>query len=316
MNCNGILTESSEEKYKNCMSTQLDYILAEIGKQNPIHGKKLRKTLTGLNEVYLERANMILAKYETLLKKHNKDINYGITCYLKMIDDIMYETVQFIQTGKYTSTSFEEVNNRVYGNPEIMEYYMHGILMSQFLWKHHYQVFDFFTNTFPSYAPNIKNYLEIGGGHGLFVSQALKSLSPNARVDLVDISESSLGIANIMINNNRVNYILKDIFDFNNENTYDFITMGEVLEHVEDPLSLLKRLKVLLRNGGTAYITTPTNGPTIDHIYLFNNIQEIRDLIHESGFTIKNEKIFETEDKSIEESEKEKIALLYAAFLQ
>ncbi len=294
----------------------MDYIISEIVKQNPLHGKKLRKTLSGLTESDRKKAEKILEKYSALLSKQNRDINFGIDCYLKVCNDLMYESIGFMNTGKYSSTSFDEVNKRVYGNPDIMEYYMHGLLMSQVLWKHHYIMYEFFVNTFPKYAANVEKYLEIGGGHGLFVSEAIGILSPSAQIDLIDISQSSIDMARELINNSRVNYILQDIFTFERENTYDFITMGEVLEHVEDPLSLLKRLKSLLKKGGVAYITTPTNSPAIDHIYLFKNSQDIRDLIYNAGFSIKEETVLCSEDMPEEEANKNKITLLYAAFIQ
>ena len=52
--------------------------------------------------------------------------------------------VQFVETGKYTSTSFDEVENRVYGNDTIMTYHMHGLVLGQFLWFEQYERFKFF----------------------------------------------------------------------------------------------------------------------------------------------------------------------------
>ncbi len=297
------------------MSEQMTYILSEISKQNPLHGKKLKKTLSALKD-YEQIADHVIDKYSALLKKQGRTIDYGIDCYLKMINDVTYESVQFIQSGKYTSTSFEEVNKRVYGNPEIMEYYMHGLIMSTVLWRHHYHIYNFFVNTFPKYTKDVKRYLEIGGGHGLFVSEAMRILPKDAAIDLVDISQSSINMAKGLIDSNRVNYILHDVYKYDKDKTYDFVTMGEVLEHVEDPLGLLKKIKSLLKDTGTAYITTPTNAPAIDHIYLFNNVQEIRDLIHKAGFEIKDELVLPTEDMTEEEANRTKTTLLYAAFIK
>jgi 2-polyprenyl-3-methyl-5-hydroxy-6-metoxy-1,4-benzoquinol methylase len=97
---------------------------------------------------------------------------------------------------------------------------------------------------------------------------------------------------------------------------YDFITMGEVLEHVEDPVKLLSRLKDFLTDDGIAFITTPTNAPAIDHISLFESVQEIRTIIHKAGFDIVSERSFPSEDVTPEEADNLKIAILYGAFLK
>jgi 2-polyprenyl-3-methyl-5-hydroxy-6-metoxy-1,4-benzoquinol methylase len=119
------------------------------------------------------------------------------------------------------------------------------------------------------------------------------------------------------IKNDKVNYILSDIFDFEPENDekYDFITLGEVLEHVEKPVALLKKIRSLLKPNGVLFLTTPANAPAIDHIYLFRNAEEIREVIYEGGFNIEKEITKFVEDVSPEMAEKLKITLMYGALL-
>ena len=233
-----------------------------------------------------ERANVFLNAYETLLSHESKNLDYSINCYLQMIADVNYESVQFMQTGEYTSKSFDEVNKRVYDNPAVMEYYMHGLLLSQFLWTHHYDILLYFNDIIQRKKDSIKNYLEVGGGHGLYISEAISIIGAGANYQVVDISKSSLEMARRMINNNSVTYTLTDVFEFFPDKKYDFITMGEVLEHVEDPVKLLEKLYELLDENGKVIITTPTNAPAIDHIYLFNNAEDIREVIRKAGFNI------------------------------
>ena len=106
-----------------------------------------------------------------------------------------------------------------------------------------------------------------------------------------------------------------NVFDFADEPVYDFITMGDVLEHVEEPQELLSKLKRLLAPGGRVYLTTPANAPMLDHIYLFRNAQEIRDLIHECGFAIE----FEVKQYAVDipdlRAEQMKIPMMFGAFL-
>ncbi len=293
----------------------MNYVVEQISLKNQLHSKKIIKNLSKFDEAYFNRANDFMKRYATLLQNENKTMDYAIDCYLQMIADVNYESVQFLQTGEYTSKSFDEVNQRVYNNPQVMEYYMHGLLLSQFLWTHHYDILLYFNKIINKNAPHIQNYLEVGGGHGLYISEAIGIIGDSANYDLVDISKSSLDIAKKMINNDKVNYMLTDVFEYFPEHKYDFITMGEVLEHVEDPVSLLKKLHTLLGENGKLYITTPTNAPAIDHIYLFKNADDIRQVIYQAGFNIEDEFCIYSEDMPAEKAEKYKVSMMYAGVL-
>jgi 2-polyprenyl-3-methyl-5-hydroxy-6-metoxy-1,4-benzoquinol methylase len=298
------------------MKNLIDDIIREIDQKNPLHGKKLKKNRAGFDQVYFTRANQFLNSYETYLLQNNKSIDYAINCYLQMIDDIVSETVRFLETGKYSCTTFAEVNKRVYNNPQIMEYYMQGILLSQFLWKHHYANFKLFTDNLPRFQNTVSRYLEIGGGHGLFISEAIKVFNSNTVFDLVDISPTSIEMAKQFVNNSKIRYTLTDVFEYSPTEKYDFITMGEVLEHVENPLALLMRLNEFLNANGVLFITVPVNGPTIDHIYLFNSVDEIRQMLSQSNFKVILDLITLAEDVDQETAERFKITSEYAVFLQ
>lgn len=293
----------------------ISHIVEQISSKNHLHGKKIIKNQSKFDNDYFIRANHFLNKYSNLLRAENKTIDYSIDCYLQMIADVNYESVQFLKTGEYSSKSFDEVNQRVYNNPEVMEYYMHGLLLSQFLWTHHYDILLYFNKRISENSKNINSYLEVGGGHGLYISEAINIIGNNSIYDLVDISKSSIEIAKKLINNDKVNYILSDVFEFFPEHQYDFITMGEVLEHVENPVTLLKKLHSLLSDDGELFITTPTNAPAIDHIYLFKNADDIRKVITEAGFKIEKEQCIYSEDMPAEKAEKYKISMMYAGML-
>ncbi len=298
------------------MSTQLEYIVERISSLNLLHAKKLKNNIRKSDNEYFIRANQFLLKYDALLMAQSKTMDYAIDCYLQMLADVNYESIQFIHSGEYSNKWFVEVNKRVYNNPEVMEYYMHGLLLSQFLWRHHYHILLFFNRIIQENKNNIGSYLEVGGGHGLYISEALEIVGNKAKYDLVDISKSSIDIARKMIENDNVTFILSDIADYNYAEKYDFITMGEVLEHVEDPILLLKKLFTLLNNNGRLFITTPTNAPAIDHIYLFNNADEIREVILAAGFEIESEFCIYSEDIPAELAEKYKVSMMYAGVLR
>ncbi len=297
---------------------KIEHLIESISAKNAIHGKKLQKNFASLSEDenYIKDYNTFISKYKVILEKKNLTFNDSINYYLKMIGDFNEEMLDFIRTNKYRNTSFDEVNQAMYNNPDVMVSHMHGLLLSQFLWKHHYAVYQYFKTTIQQYLP-VESYLEIGAGHGLYFEAAMEKIGENCTFEALDISESSLELTKSLIKSEKVVYHLKNVFDYTDEDEKkDFITMGEVLEHVEDPLSLLNKIKSLIKPDGTIFITTPTNAPSMDHIYLFNTIQEIRDLIHQAGLEIVDERYFVSEDIELEKAEKRKVATMYASFLK
>ena len=298
------------------MNNYIEIFLNKIENINPKHAIKLRSNLAELDSNYYQIGNSFFEKYEKYLLLNNLTLDFGINCYLKMLDDMVEERINFIKNGTYSNSSFTEVEKKVYANSEVMVYHMHGLVLAQFLWFDQYERIKFFVDNLFKYFQKGQKYLEIGGGHGLFVNEALKILPATTQFHLVDISESSLTLAKGIINSNRVECYLKNIFDFHNDDCFDFVTIGEVLEHLEDPLSLLKKINNFLNKNGVCYLTTPINSPMIDHIYLFKNEQEIRDLIKEADFEILQEKIVISEKIATEKAVKFKVPIMYATFIK
>lgn len=298
------------------MQNHIDVILSKIEAKNIKHAIKLRSNLKSMESEYFQLGNTFFKKYERYLKTENLKIDYAIDCYLKMIKDMFKERIKFIQKGRYSNSSFTDVEKNIYSNQEIISYHMHGLVLAQFLWFDQYERLKFFCDNLVKYFNNGKRYLEIGGGHGLYLSKAMNILSKNIQLDLVDISSESLNIAKGILSTDRINYFLKNIFDFNSRDIYDFITIGEVLEHLEYPLRLLIKIKKHLSKNGVCYVTTPINAPMIDHIYLFNNEYEIRELFNKAGFEVIEEKIVISEKISREKALKFKVPVMYAAFIK
>ncbi len=300
------------------MSTRnyLEDILERIESQNPIHAHKLKATTQNLGLDYFQRANDFYAHYDRVLKQKGDDLDYGVNCYLTMLGDMAKERIHFVRTGRYSSSTFEEVDKYYYDKPEVMCCHMHGLALAQFLWFDQYERFSFFADELHTYRNQINSYLEIGGGHGLYTYEALKILGKSATFELIDTSNCSIQLSRSIINSERVNFLQKNVLEYANDSTFDFITMGEVLEHVEEPIVLLQKLNELIGSTGMSFITTPVNAPMIDHIYLFNNAQEIRDLIQDAGLRVVKEKVVITEKVSQQYAEKFKIPVMYAALIQ
>ena len=148
----------------------------------------------------------------------------------------------------------------------------------------------------------------------------LKKFKNKIKYQIVDISKTSIEITKSIINFNvkqdlDINYKLQDILksDFNKK--FDFIEMGEVLEHVDHPGDLLKKINKILSENGRLFLSTCVDCPTIDHVYHFKSISDIENMIKSAGFKIKNSSILPVEELPMEEIIKRKITINYCAML-
>lgn len=160
--------------------------------------------------------------------------------------------------------------------------------------------------------------MDIGPGHGFFSYLTINNLKKLNSIDIVDISDGSLEMTRNIIGdgNGKINYFNRDIFSHETSDSYDLIILGEVLEHLDEPLLILNKLHGLLKKDGYIWLTTPTNAPALDHVYLFRSKTEIIDLIHEGKFEIVYDFGCFAEDVSEEIALKYNISFLYGAFLK
>ena len=167
----------------------------------------------------------------------------------------------------------------------------------------------------------IKKYLEIGPGHGLFFKEAINTFGNHCKYTAIDISEVSLDLTKSIISFHKLNYadikyVNDDMLNIGSKNLYDFIVMGEVLEHVEEPKYLLAKLNNILEINGKAFISTCVDCPTIDHVYHFKSVCEIRDMLKEANFVIDSEKVLPVEKLPMDEIIKRKITINYSAVIK
>jgi len=204
--------------------------------------------------------------------------------YLLMIADIRSETALFLISGKYSCANQKEAFDKFYSNSEVMSYYMNGLLLSTILWRHHFDLLGFFMDNMDYYLRDKRiNILDVGSGHGINSRIVADYEYDIDSFDVVDMSESSLEMAKSVISLNTVNYICIDAMIMKPKKKYDLIILGEILEHLDDPLSMLKKMRTLLNDDGVIWVTVPMNAPTIDHVYLFKSQNEVFDLIEDAG---------------------------------
>ena len=298
----------------------LKRIIDLINRKSPLQKKRLQRYLSEQDEQFWHLAEDFVRSYESFLQSEGLDTEYLVYAYLKMCQDMLKEQVKFLRTGCYSIRSAEQAYRDTYSNTVEMTSYMFGLGLSQFLWKNHYRIYRFLNRQIVRYADETASYLEIGAGHGLFLVEALRNMNCQ-HFEVVDISPVSIDISRKIIHfmsdkADRVNFMNMDMLHYDNQSAqFDFITMGEVIEHFEDPVPLLKKLKGLLSDQGRAFITTCSNCPAIDHVYLFNSVEEIRTMIRDCNFEIVEELVLPVESLPPAEMERHKVGHNYAAVI-
>ncbi|MEH2508998.1 2-polyprenyl-3-methyl-5-hydroxy-6-metoxy-1,4-benzoquinol methylase [Nitrobacteraceae bacterium AZCC 1564] len=95
--------------------------------------------------------------------------------------------------------------------------------------------------------------LDVGGGSGWLLND-LKRADPRVdRTAVVDIDTRAEGIARA----NGHSYHLTTFERFDTNERFDVILMLNLIEHVPDPVAVLRKAKELLRPGGRIWIKTP-----------------------------------------------------------
>jgi ubiquinone/menaquinone biosynthesis C-methylase UbiE len=305
---------------KDLTMKNIEFILNYIYKKSPLQRKKIDSFLVNRDNKFNEEFEDFLVLYIGYLENNKLNIEYGIDAYLKMVNDMFRSQVHFMRTGKYPVSKSKEAVNNVYNNSTEMLSYMTGLALSQYLWSTHYEMFSHLKNELNANKSRINSYLEIGPGHGLFLKNAIDILDENVDMTAIDISPISLDISKSIIKHffseKQINYINKDMLELNLDASYDFIVMGEVIEHVEKPQLLLNKITMLLSDDGRAFLSTCVNCPAIDHVYHFHTVDEIRSMFLSCGLSIVSEKVLPVENMPMSEIVEKKITINYSAIVE
>lgn len=143
-----------------------------------------------------------------------------------------------------------------------------------------------------SYLDKGSKVLEIGSATGLFL-QYMNQLGYVSKG--IEVCKESCEYGKKNYNVDIFNGILDD---FSTDIKYDFIHFSHLIEHLNDPVSFLKRVNDLLTDNGIVLITTPNSGGLFskffnndwrcivdDHLFLFN-IDNFNMLLNDTGFDV------------------------------
>ncbi len=296
----------------------LSEVVDVINSKDKLHSKKIKANLDYINKKFQVQFEELLFLVYSYFNDRNLYAATIADDYLKMISDMRREGLFFYKHNKYRCENQNIAYEQVYSKADIMSYYMNALLISQILWKHHFNIFMYFQNNIKRLFKDNGDFsiLDVGPGHGFFSFLVKKEFPEYKKIDIIDISETSLKMTQTIIgyDQDKINYYLNDIFEYEDSNSYDFIVLGEVLEHLDDPMGILVKLSKLLKKDGLLWITTPTNSPAIDHVYLFKTKEEVNKLISDSGLVTVDSCNFFAEDVTEEIALKNRVTNLVGLF--
>jgi len=258
--------------------SEIKWFLCEIEKKYPFFKKSKEYIDLNFKKNYLEFSNVILKDYfGNDVEKKSK----AIDSFIKYSNEFLFLQVKLKKTGRYLYQTFSEIEENVYQSKLMDDYYLDGLLLSQFFWPNHYKILEHLQCHVAN--SSYSSVLDAPCGSGLQAA-VIASEIPGAKIDCVDLSPFSLNFTRRLIDglgmgHKSLTYKVQNIFDTTGK--YDFICCGELLEHLESPTTLLATLKSLLNQDGRIYLTTAIYAAAIDHLYLFHSVKEVRDMIKE-----------------------------------
>lgn len=216
----------------------------------------------------------------------------AIRGYAEFSLDGMRHQEYFEAHGRYRRSTLAELREQFYENEtHMMKNYLPGMLLSHYLWPHHFKLLSFFRReALPRMGAAPGTFYDVGIGTGMYSREILRAF-PGIRGRGFDISRYSAAFTRRLLEayglGDRYEVALGDVLTGEPpKEPADIVVSQEVLEHLEDPRRFIGILHQMAKPGGRAYITAAVNAGLSDHIYLFRSPDEVRALLEEAGWKI------------------------------
>ena len=216
----------------------------------------------------------------------------SVNAFAQFSGEVLFAQARYEQSGAYAHGSFETAHAEVYSQREVMDDYLWGVYLTNFLWAHHMDIMRFFHDRFLAPLPDGARIVEIAPGHGGWGVWALHA-RPDATLEGYDISPSSIAIASSIAGaagvSERATYTLRNALDLASmpEASADALICSFLVEHLEQPELLLAVIGRILKPGGTAFFTGALTAAQVDHIYEFRRESELVLLAEKHGLRVR-----------------------------
>lgn len=281
----------------------------------PFMMSSLRQRQAEFGEPWVQELGRLI---DSFVGKTQENLDKAIHGYIEFALDGMRLQKKFEKTRQYEPKSYDEAKAQVYDDEQYMfDKYLPGILLSHYLWPHHYKQLQFFDRVIAPKltAMDVLNFCDVGPGTGFYTRQVLERCS-NATGNVFDISLHSLEFSRRQVTafgvSDRFTLQQRDIIANPPQEKFDFLMSVEVLEHLEDPIAFLKALKSMMKPNAYGFITAAVTAANDDHIYLYNTGDEVADQLEEVGFEV----IDRQYDKAYEPKKDEPVPINAAFFVK
>jgi SAM-dependent methyltransferase len=267
----------------------LDRLDATFRSESPVFRETVAKARETLGEDWAVAFDRALDR----LLPDGATRSAAVAGYSRFALELLRLQARFDKVGVYASKPYSDVSAEVYANEEYMtSCYLPGLLLSNYLWPHHYRQLRYFEDYFVTEMARhgAEAFYDVGVGTGLYSRVALVG-APTTHGLGIDISPSSQAFAQGQAEafgvGQRYSVELRDIVK-EPAPPRAWLVCVEVLEHLEDPIEFLRALRAMLRPGGKAFIGTALNAPNADHIYLYRTTDAVREQLRETGFFVEH----------------------------
>lgn len=272
------------------MENKSKLLIQRISEGNPLQAQYIdRVNKKGTVKTDESMLSYLVEFWESL----GMDLQTMADAYLEFIFQAMVEQVYFKKHHQYKNREYSDICQDNYGNSDYMENYLVALEISDCLWENHLLVRNWYIQRLEEIG-NCKKFVEIGCGGGLNLIPIFKQFRETHCV-AVDLSEKSTEVCRKFLNwayekglifSTDFEVICQNVFEWNCEDAPDVLIMFEVLEHVPNPRELLHRIFEIMDEHTVFFLSTVINSPMPDHVYLFRNQGEVKDMVETTGFDI------------------------------
>ena len=230
-------------------------------------------------------------------QRSDDDLESELDAFAAVSIDFLRLQARFMTSGTYARAGgAAELVADLYDDPSKMKgYYLDGLALTYALWPNHARMIRFMRDRFlPLLRPGDR-VVEVGVGHGLLAALMFEA-QPDLTYVGVDISPSSLdyaaaALARTGVDPGRVTMVEADamsgdLVSLAGSAGFDAAICCEVLEHVDTPAALSAALTAALDTQRPGFLSTVANMEAEDHVYLFHDVDEIRDMLTTTGWQI------------------------------
>lgn len=192
----------------------------------------------------------------------------------KKIDHLMINKEYFVSIPPAKQASYEEDYHNIAKDPDGKKRFL--LKERKLFLKNNKHIVDFLKKSQPG------KIIDIGCGLGWFLS----TLNSNWDKHGVDISEFAAKNASKYCKAKKID-IEQFLVKNKKKSKFDYIIFSHVIEHLKDPIFVLKKLKLLLTKKGTLLLETPDFDSAAYRLFR-NKFRLLHDPTHVSLFTLES----------------------------